>query len=62
MTPTTRAGQLLVLLLLTTSLYPTFGLSRGVSQTENKVLSVRLEGTISSMSYELVGEALMAGE
>ncbi|MEM2127961.1 MAG: ATP-dependent Clp protease proteolytic subunit, partial [Candidatus Bathyarchaeia archaeon] len=62
MTPTTRAGQLLVLLLLTTSLYPAFGLSSGVSQTENKVLSVRLEGTISSMSYELVGEALMAGE
>ncbi|MBS7653091.1 MAG: nodulation protein NfeD [Candidatus Bathyarchaeia archaeon] len=25
-------------------------------------MSVRLEGTISSMSYELVGEALMAGE
>lgn len=62
MTPTElwRGPQALLLLLL--FLPPAWGIPDGLSQAEGRVLEVRLEGTISSMSYELVGEALTYAE
>jgi membrane-bound serine protease (ClpP class) len=54
--------RLKILLLLITFLSPAWGFYTVAGQTGSRVLAVRLEGTISSMSYELVGEALLFAE
>ncbi len=55
-----RERELPILLIFTIFLSQGWGLSGGIGQAENRVLAVRLDGPIGSMSYELIGEALTA--
>lgn len=59
MLPTRGRELLLILLILLT---PAWGISSTIAQAGDRVLTVKLEGTISSMSYELVREALTFAE
>lgn len=55
-------GRGQVPLILALLLISVWGIPNTLGQAENRVLTVKLEGAISSMSYELIGEALNFAE